>query len=86
MDDRLDTLQQISQRKLIEILDSISGKKDLIIEPKLMKLLECFIGVTALRFVGIYFLPFLKFIVFEREKKFFLKYHIPNKIRVDLIC
>ncbi|XP_046741743.1 vacuolar protein sorting-associated protein 33B [Diprion similis] len=53
LDDRLDTLQQISQRKLVDILDNVSGKKDLIIEPKLMKTLECFIGVTALRRSGV---------------------------------
>lgn len=53
LDDRLDTLQQISQRKLVDLLDGISGKKDFIIEPKLMKPLECFIGVSALRRHGV---------------------------------
>nr|XP_046478323.1 vacuolar protein sorting-associated protein 33B isoform X2 [Neodiprion pinetum] len=53
LDDRLDTLQQISQRKLVDMLENVSGKKDLIIEPKLMKTLECFIGVTALRRYGV---------------------------------
>ncbi|XP_015592020.1 vacuolar protein sorting-associated protein 33B isoform X2 [Cephus cinctus] len=53
LDDRLDTFQQISQRRFIEILDSIPGRKDLIIEHKLMKLLDCFIGVTVLRRHGV---------------------------------
>lgn len=50
LDDKLGAFQQISQRKLIEILDGIAGKKDLIIEQKLMKLLDCFVGVTVLRY------------------------------------
>lgn len=50
LDDKLGAFQQISQRKLIEILDGMSGKKDLIIEQKLMKLLDCFVGVTVLRY------------------------------------
>ncbi|XP_012288656.1 vacuolar protein sorting-associated protein 33B [Orussus abietinus] len=49
LSDKLDALQQISQRKLVEILNSIPGKKDLIIESKLMKPLDCFVGVTVLR-------------------------------------
>ena len=49
LEDRLNTLQQISQRKLIEILDIISGKKDLIIEQKLMKILDSFVGVSVLK-------------------------------------
>ncbi|XP_012261103.2 vacuolar protein sorting-associated protein 33B [Athalia rosae] len=52
-EDRLGTLQQISQRKFVDVLDSISGVKDLIIEPKLMKPLESFIGATALRRHGV---------------------------------
>lgn len=51
LDDKLGAFQQISQRKLIEILDGIAGKKDLIIEQKLMKLLDCFVGVTVLRYI-----------------------------------
>ena len=50
LDDKLGAFQQISQRKMIEILDVIAGKKDLIIQQKLMKLLDCFIGVTVLRY------------------------------------
>lgn len=53
LDDKLGAFQQISQRKLIEILDGIAGKKDLIIEQKLMKLLDCFVGVTVLRRYGV---------------------------------
>ncbi|XP_035741099.1 vacuolar protein sorting-associated protein 33B-like [Vespa mandarinia] len=47
--DRLNALQQISQRKFIEILDIIPGTKDLIIEQKLIKILDSFIGVTTLK-------------------------------------
>lgn len=50
LDEQLSALQQISQRKLIEILDLIPGKKDLIIEQKLMKILDSFIGVSTLRY------------------------------------
>lgn len=46
---RLDALRQISEKKFLNILDSISGLKDLIIDPVLMKPLERFTGVTALR-------------------------------------
>ncbi|XP_066583968.1 vacuolar protein sorting-associated protein 33B isoform X2 [Prorops nasuta] len=53
LDDRLNVLQQISQRKLIEILDGISGSKDLIIEHRLMKILDTFVGVTALKRFGV---------------------------------
>jgi len=49
LDDKLNVLQQISQRKLVEILDTIPGAKDLIIEPKLMKVLDSFVGVTVLK-------------------------------------
>lgn len=49
LEDRLNALQQISQRKLIEILNSIPGTKDLIIEFKLMKILDSFIGVSTLK-------------------------------------
>ena len=48
-EDRLCALQSISERKLVEILKTIQGKKDLIIEPKLMKILDSFIGVTELK-------------------------------------
>lgn len=46
---RVDALAQISQQKLVNVLDSIPGKKNIIIEPSLMKPLERFIGVTVLR-------------------------------------
>lgn len=49
LDDKLNVLQQISQRKLVEILDVIPGTKDLIIEQKLMKILDSFVGVTVLK-------------------------------------
>jgi len=49
LDDKLSVLQQISQQKLVKILDTISGSKDLIIEQKLMKILDSFIGVTVLK-------------------------------------
>lgn len=51
LDDKLNVLQQISQRKLVEILDVIPGTKDLIIEQKLMKILDSFVGVTVLKSV-----------------------------------
>lgn len=53
LDDRLNVLQQISQRKLIEILDTIPGSKDLVIEQKLMKILDCFVGITLLKRYGV---------------------------------
>lgn len=53
LENRLGALRQISERKLLKILDSISGLKDLIIEPALMKPLERFTGVTSLRYVFI---------------------------------
>lgn len=49
LDDKLNVLQQISQRRLVEILDIITGTKDLIIEQKLMKILDSFVGMTVLR-------------------------------------
>lgn len=49
-DDQLSAPQQISQKKLINILDSINGKKDLIIESKLIKILDSFIGAKTLRY------------------------------------
>lgn len=53
MDDKLNALQQINQRKLVDILDSIPGTKDLIIEQKLMKILDSFVGVTVLKRYGV---------------------------------
>ncbi|OXU23523.1 hypothetical protein TSAR_011888 [Trichomalopsis sarcophagae] len=53
LDDRLAALQQISQRKLVEILDVIPGKKDFIIEQKLMKILDSFVGVSVLKKYGV---------------------------------
>lgn len=53
LNDKLSVLQQISQRKLVEILDNIPGTKDFIIEPKLMKILDSFVGVTVLKRYGV---------------------------------
>ncbi|XP_032684870.1 vacuolar protein sorting-associated protein 33B [Odontomachus brunneus] len=53
LDDKLNVLQQISQRKLVEILDVIPGTKDLIIEQKLMKILDSFVGMTVLKRYGV---------------------------------
>lgn len=53
LEKKLDALRQISERKLLKILDSISGLKDLLIDHALMKPLERFIGVTALRKHGV---------------------------------
>jgi hypothetical protein len=49
MESGLDALYQISQRKLGDILSKIRGKKDLIIDPILLKPLECITGVSFLR-------------------------------------
>jgi hypothetical protein len=49
LESRLDALHQISQRKLADILTRIPGRKDLIIDPVLMKSLECITGVSFLR-------------------------------------
>lgn len=49
LDAKLDALHQLSQKKLFDIFDHITGKKDLIIDLKLMKQLECIVGVSALR-------------------------------------
>lgn len=54
MDSRLLCLNQISQRKLTEILVKIPGKKDLIIDPRLMKPLEQITGVSVLRSHGVH--------------------------------
>lgn len=56
LDDKLNVLQQINQRKLVEILDTIPGTKDLIIEQKLMKVLDTFIGVSVLKQVSLLYL------------------------------
>ncbi|XP_058800863.1 vacuolar protein sorting-associated protein 33B isoform X2 [Phymastichus coffea] len=53
LDDRLSAFQQISQRKFVEILDAIPGTKDFIIEDKLMKILDSFVGVSVLRKYGV---------------------------------
>lgn len=53
LDDKLSALQQISQQKLVKILATIPGSKDLIIEQKLMKILDSFIGVTVLKRYGV---------------------------------
>ncbi|XP_070158255.1 vacuolar protein sorting-associated protein 33B isoform X2 [Polyergus mexicanus] len=54
LDDKLNTLRQISQRKLVDILEGIPGSmKDLIIEQKLMKILDSFVGVTVLKRCGV---------------------------------
>ncbi|XP_078043758.1 vacuolar protein sorting 33B isoform X2 [Augochlora pura] len=53
LDDRLNVLQQISQQKLIEMLDAIPGIKDLVIEQKLMKTLDNFVGVSVFKCYGV---------------------------------
>ncbi|XP_076653266.1 vacuolar protein sorting 33B [Halictus rubicundus] len=53
LDDRLNVLQQISQQRLVEILDAIPGIKDLVIEQKLMKTLDSFIGVSVFKRYGV---------------------------------
>lgn len=64
LDDKLNVLQQISQRKLVEILDVIPGTKDLVIEQKLMKILDSFVGVTVLKSVLlVFFVHLIDFII-----------------------
>ncbi|KZC11405.1 Vacuolar protein sorting-associated protein 33B [Dufourea novaeangliae] len=53
LDDRLNVLQQVSQLKLVEILDVIPGAKDLVIEQKLMKIFDSFVGVSVLKRYGV---------------------------------
>jgi hypothetical protein len=50
IDHKLGALVQISQRKLVEILDRISGRKDFIIDSTLLKPLERIIKVAKLRY------------------------------------
>ncbi|XP_066995326.2 vacuolar protein sorting-associated protein 33B [Anabrus simplex] len=49
VESRMNALHQISQRKLIQILDRIPGKKDLIIDPVLMRSLDRIIDMKILR-------------------------------------
>ncbi|GLH02187.1 Vacuolar protein sorting-associated protein 33A [Gryllus bimaculatus] len=49
LESRLNALHRISQEKLVQILDKISGKKDLIIDPVLMKSLDRITGAKVLR-------------------------------------
>lgn len=46
---RVDALALVSQQRLVNVLDSIPGKKNIVIESSLMKSLERFVGVTVLR-------------------------------------
>lgn len=48
---RLDALADISQQRLVKILDAVSGRKDIIIESSLMKPLDQFIGASVLRYI-----------------------------------
>ncbi|XP_059487240.1 vacuolar protein sorting-associated protein 33B [Neocloeon triangulifer] len=50
---RLEALPQITQRKLLSIFDSIPDVKDLLIDPAIMKPLQRFTGIKALRSHGI---------------------------------
>ena len=47
--DRIEALAEISKKKLTKILDKIPGRKNLVIEPSLMKPLDRFIGASTLR-------------------------------------
>lgn len=49
LDDQLNVLQQISQEKLVKILETIPGMKDLIIEQRLIKILDSFVGLNVLK-------------------------------------
>lgn len=49
MDGKLSALREISQLRLINILNQIPGKKDLIIDASLMKALDRITGISVLR-------------------------------------
>lgn len=51
VDEKLAALNQISQKKFLNILEKISGKKDLIIDPYLLKPLEHVVGAGKLRYL-----------------------------------
>lgn len=51
LDNKLGALAQISQKKLLDILTKIPGRKDLIIDSTLIKPLERIVGVSKLRLV-----------------------------------
>ncbi|RZF42977.1 hypothetical protein LSTR_LSTR013303 [Laodelphax striatellus] len=53
LENRICALNQISSRKLVDILDKIPGQKDFIIDSNLIKPLEKFIGVSKLRSHGV---------------------------------
>lgn len=55
----LDAFHQISQRKLGDILTKIPGRKDLIIDPVLMKPMDCITGVQFLRWSDKMFIGWL---------------------------
>ncbi|XP_065349911.1 vacuolar protein sorting-associated protein 33B [Cloeon dipterum] len=76
MEKRMEALPQITQRKLLSIFDSIPDVKDLLIDPAIMKPLQRFTGIKALRAHGI-------------EKIYRLEEgHVPvtNMKRVFLLC
>ena len=50
IDGRLSALREISQLRLINILNQIPGKKDLIIDGSLMKALDRITGISVLRY------------------------------------
>lgn len=51
--ERVDSLARISQLRLTQILNKIPGKKNLIIEPSLMKPLDRFVRASVLRLLNI---------------------------------
>ncbi|XP_014284692.1 vacuolar protein sorting-associated protein 33B [Halyomorpha halys] len=53
LDGKINALKQISQRKLLNILDKIPGRKDFIVDVNLIKPLEHIIGVAKLRSSGV---------------------------------
>ncbi|XP_039291774.1 vacuolar protein sorting-associated protein 33B [Nilaparvata lugens] len=53
LENRICALNQISSRKLVDILDKIPGQKDFIIDSNIIKPLEKFIGVSKLRSHGV---------------------------------
>jgi hypothetical protein len=50
LEKRLDALPQITQRKLLNIFDSIPDVKDLLVDPSIMKPLQRFTGIKALKY------------------------------------
>lgn len=49
IDGRLAALRELSQLRFVSVLNQVPGKKDLIIDPPLMKALDRLTGISVLR-------------------------------------